>query len=184
LSIINSREFYDILPKAEISKFPEAIDGLLKSRSLLACLEVLSSRFKGLEGMIGSLEDVVEEKVPLGEIFEIASGFKGNISDFVQTLDRAFAIAESTSAGKDEEVGVKLLTYFKSKGLQWDTVILTTCNEGLIPHKKAKVEDERRLFYVALTRAQKNLFISYVKSACRSKVIPSRFLYEAGILAK
>ena len=62
-----------------------------------------------------------------------------------------------------------LLTYFRSKGLQWHTVILTTCNEGLIPHQKAQVEEERRLFYVAMTRASSNLVISYVKSACGSR---------------
>jgi ATP-dependent exoDNAse (exonuclease V) beta subunit len=63
-------------------------------------------------------------------------------------------------------------------------VILTTCNEGLIPHQKAQVEEERRLFYVAMTRASSNLVISYVKSACGTDVPPSRFLYEAGLIEK
>ncbi len=57
-------------------------------------------------------------------------------------------------------------------------------NEGLIPHQKAQVEEERRLFYVAMTRASSNLVISYVKSACGTDVPPSRFLYEAGLLEK
>lgn len=181
---IQSDDFYGILPKAEVSKFPEAFKEVMRTRSLMTCLEILSKRFKGLEGMIGSLEDVIDQEVPLGEIFEIATAFKGNMSDFVVTLQRALNTARDTSAGKDEEGGVKLLTYFKSKGLQWHTVILTSCNEGLIPHKRAHIEDERRLFYVALTRVQKNLFISYVKRSCQNKVSPSRFLYEAGLLAK
>lgn len=73
------------------------------------------------------------------------------------------------------------MTYFRSKGLQWHTVILTTCNDGLIPHQRAVVEEERRLFYVAMTRASSNLVISYVQSVCSCKVQPSRFLYEAGL---
>ena len=77
-----------------------------------------------------------------------------------------------------------LLTYFRSKGLQWHTVILTTCNDGLIPHQRAEVEEERRLFYVAMTRASSNLVLSYVQSVCSCKVQPSRFLYEAGLLEK
>ena len=61
-------------------------------------------------------------------------------------------------------------------------MILTTCNDGLIPHARAEVEEERRLFYVAMTRASSNLVISYVQSVCSRKVPPSRFLYEAGLL--
>ena len=75
-----------------------------------------------------------------------------------------------------------LLTYFRSKGLQWHTVILTTCNDGLIPHQRADVEEERRLFYVAMTRASSNLVLSHVQRVCSCKVLPSRFLYEAGLL--
>ena len=91
-------------------------------------------------------------------------------------------LAKKTGAGKDEDNGVSLLTYFKSKGRQWHTVMLTSCNEGLIPHKRAKVEDERRLFYVALTRASSNLVISYVNQSCKNNVSPSRFLEEAHLI--
>jgi hypothetical protein len=54
----------------------------------------------------------------------------------------------------------------------------------LIPHQKTPVEDERRLFYVAMTRASANLVLSYVQSACACQVESSRFLYEAGLLTK
>ncbi|QOG19238.1 3'-5' exonuclease [Bradyrhizobium sp. SEMIA] len=77
--------------------------------------------------------------------------------------------------------GVALATYFKAKGLQWHTVILTSCNEGLIPHKRAPVEDERRLFYVALTRASSNLVVSYLKTSCKTRVAASTFLTQAGL---
>jgi DNA helicase-2/ATP-dependent DNA helicase PcrA len=173
--------FLQILPKAARSQLIPAIQEAVGIRSLTKTLDVLGKRFNGLRGMIGSLEDVLEERVPLGEIYEVAANFKGNTKEFVRTMERALERARQTGAGRDEN-GVALLTYFKSKGLQWHTVILSTCNDGLIPHKKAPVEDERRLFYVAMTRASSNLFISYVKKSCNNAVAPSRFIAEAGLM--
>jgi len=180
---IKSRIFYsDVLPKAEKSKLHTAINELSQSENLMDALDVLSKRFKGLSGMVGSLEDVLDQKVPLGEIFDLAVKFKGNIRDFIFSINQALAIAKENNAGNDEETGVSLRTYFRAKGLQWHTVILTTCNDGLIPHTKSPIEDERRLFYVALTRASSNLLISYVKNVCNNKVKPSRFLIEAKLI--
>jgi len=182
METISSDQFHAVLPKAEQSNFPAAMIELLEAKTLLDSLSVLSKRFHGLDGMIGSLEDVLEEKVPLGEIYEVAANFGGNIRDFIQMMEKALRRARETGAGRDKESGVGLLTYFKSKGLQWHTVILTTCNDGLIPHARAPLEDERRLFYVAMTRTSSNLVISYVKTSCNQKVMPSRFLREAGLL--
>jgi DNA helicase-2/ATP-dependent DNA helicase PcrA len=72
-----------------------------------------------------------------------------------------------------------------SKGLEWKVVILPDVNEGIVPHKKAvtdeEIEEERRIFYVAMTRARDNLFIFYIeeKEEGRSmSVLPSRFIDE------
>lgn len=182
LQTISSEAFYSILPFARESALLSALQEVMKAPTLMDVLHVLTSRrFQGLQGMVGSLEDVLDDRVPLGEIFDLAADFRGDISDFVRTIERALEKGRTIRAGKAQE-GVQLLTYFKSKGLQWHTVILTTCNEGLIPHKRAPVEDERRLFYVALTRASANLLISYVKTVCGAKVEPSRFLKEAGLI--
>jgi DNA helicase-2/ATP-dependent DNA helicase PcrA len=155
---------------------------LMATRSLLQTLDVVAERFRGVYGMVGSLEEVIQDWMPLGEIYEIAAAFQGDTEEFVRSLEAALARARESHAGHDHKSGVPLLTYFRAKGLQWHTVILTTCNDGLIPHRKAPVEEERRLFYVAMTRASSNLVLSYVKSACGCQVPPSRFLYEAGLL--
>ncbi|HET6617479.1 MAG TPA: ATP-dependent helicase [Gemmatimonadota bacterium] len=76
---------------------------------------------------------------------------------------------------------VTVATYFRAKGLQWPAVFLPGCNEGLIPHPRAPVDAERRLFYVALTRASHELVASWV-AVPRGEVGPSRFLTEAGLL--
>jgi len=180
-STIASEEIFNIIPKIRKSNFKRSIEELLLSNSLLKTLDIISQKFKGLYGMFGSLEDMINEQVPLGEIYEIAINFKGSTKDFVNAIITALNKAQITQAGKHVD-GVALLTYFKSKGLQWHTVFLSSCNEGLIPHKRANIEDERRLFYVALTRASSNLIISYVKKTCNNLVSPSRFLYEAELM--
>ena len=71
--------------------------------------------------------------------------------------------------------GVALLTVFRAKGLQWPTVFVPDCNQGIFPYGGPdELEEERRLFYVALTRTQSDLHLHLVKTE-----LPSQFLVEA-----
>lgn len=89
---------------------------------------------------------------------------------------------------KKSEGGVNLATMHKSKGLEWDTVFVVDCCDGNVPlmynGKVSDIEEERRLFYVACTRAKNDLYIMSYKSALSSKkktekdVIPSMFVGE------
>ena len=178
---LDSAEFGEVLPKAQNSNIQTAIAELGRAKGLREELDVLRRKFRGFQAMVGSLEDAVDQKVPLAEISEVAASFRDDTAVFVETLESALTRAKESGAGRDES-GVALSTYFKAKGLQWHSVILATCNDGLIPHRKAPVEDERRLFYVAMTRATSNLLVSYVENAVNTKVIPSRFLREAKLL--
>ncbi|QOZ25913.1 ATP-dependent helicase [Bradyrhizobium sp. CCBAU 51753] len=177
---LSSRPVLALLPKLRESRFAAAMQEVVKAPSLFKTLDILASDFRGLRGMVGSLEDVVDNEVPLGEVYELAASFRGRVDAFVETVDSALKRAKEARSGKEKD-GVALATYFKAKGLQWHTVILTSCNEGLIPHKRAPVEDERRLFYVALTRASSNLVVSYLKTSCKTRVVPSTFLGQAGL---
>lgn len=80
----------------------------------------------------------------------------------------------------DDEKGVKLTTFHSSKGLEWTTVYMIYANEGSTPSRKAEtdadIEEERRMFYVAMTRAKQNLIIF----ADANKPI-SRFIKESGL---
>lgn len=77
--------------------------------------------------------------------------------DWITTYD----ISEEAT---EEFNGLKLMTIHAAKGLEWPTVILAGCNEGLIPSKQAigagTIEEERRLFYVAMTRARDHLVLT------------------------
>lgn len=78
---------------------------------------------------------------------------------------------------------VNLMTFHLSKGLEFKTVFIIDANDGLIPHKKSLREDdieiERRLFYVAMTRAKDNLHILFTTRRFGKDFKPSRFILEA-----
>ena len=71
------------------------------------------------------------------------------------------------------------------KGLEYDKVYIMNVNEGSIPYKKAvlaeSLEEERRLFYVGMTRAKKELMLCYVRRQYDKERDPSRFLEETGL---
>ena len=80
---------------------------------------------------------------------------------------------------KNYENPVHLLTYHASKGLEFDRVILINLIEGLVPHKKNKdTEEERRMFYVAMTRAKNHLVMIAWKKDGERECVLSRFLLE------
>jgi DNA helicase-2/ATP-dependent DNA helicase PcrA len=89
--------------------------------------------------------------------------------------------ADSTESESGGSGAVTIATYFRAKGLQWPIVFLPGCNEGVVPHPRAPVDDERRLFYVALTRASQELVATWV-AVPEDDVRPSRFLIEAGLI--
>ena len=82
-------------------------------------------------------------------------------------------------SGEDKE-GVHIITMHACKGLEYPVVFLPDCNEGKIPHKKAtspeEIEEERRLFYVAMTRAKKHLEILYIEDELKKHLQVCRFL--------
>jgi DNA helicase-2/ATP-dependent DNA helicase PcrA len=157
-----------------------ALAELAKVRSPIEAITTIARVFPGTAGLVGSLEEAVAGDVPLGELSDVAVRFR-KIDSFADFLDKAIDAAQSVSMSTPEGNAVRLLTYFRSKGTQFDTVILPSINAGIIPHARAPIEDERRLFYVAVTRTKKNLWLSYVKRACNKKVGPSQFLQELGL---
>lgn len=77
---------------------------------------------------------------------------------------------------------VMISTLHASKGMEYDVVFILDINEGIIPYQKAvldaDLEEERRMFYVGMTRARKKLYLYNVKERYEKKMLPSRFLEE------
>lgn len=82
----------------------------------------------------------------------------------------------------DTNKNISIITYHASKGLEFDTVFLPDVVEGKIPNITnifdLNVEEERRLFYVAMTRAKNELYITYIKKEGSKRMLPSRFITE------
>lgn len=105
---------------------------------------------------------------------------QGNrVSGPQESFEREEAGRQSEEEKKRLENSLQLMTMHASKGLEFDTVFVPDCQEGKIPSNKSKtdeeIEEERRMFYVAMTRAKRELYLSayYGKSG---KDMPSRFL--------
>lgn len=92
------------------------------------------------------------------------------------------SLKEGRTRNRTNDNAVILTTMHSSKGLEYDTVFIIDANEGVIPHKKAsfdtEIEEERRMFYVAMTRAKKNLHIYYPKERYNKDSEVSRFVTE------
>lgn len=145
----------------------------------------------GLEDMYQKEEKDGEERLDnLYELISAAEVFQqenkqSDINEFLafSTLD-----SDMNNKKKEENVdAVKLMTVHASKGLEFDVVFISGLEESLFPHAnslgdKSAIEEERRLMYVALTRAKKHLYLSYSEERFlhgqRVRLIKSRFLKE------
>lgn len=97
----------------------------------------------------------------------------GNVSGTSAAADRA---------AEGKERGVALMTMHASKGLEFDVVFVPDLNETVVPYQRSvedgNVEEERRLLYVAMTRAREHLYLSYTAERFHKEMEPSRFLEE------
>jgi len=129
------------------------------------------------ENRLGNLQELVNAGADGAERGETLEEF----------LDHAALVADSDNL--DEKAQVSLLTIHNAKGLEWPAVFLAGMEEGLFPHSRSResesqMEEERRLCYVALTRAEKRLTLSWAKYRRRygggapEATLPSRFLAE------
>ena len=79
-----------------------------------------------------------------------------------------------------EKKGVRVMTMHASKGLEFESVFIPDLNEGVIPSRKSisenSIEEERRMLYVAMTRAKKRLYLSYVEGDKNNPMRKSSFL--------
>ena len=122
------------------------------------------------------LFETADKLLESASAFNTAEQWKEHAASYEEELK-----ARSRANSKGQE-GVTLSTMHSAKGLEYPVVFVTDVNEGVIPHHKAAqpadLEEERRLFYVALTRAKDRLHLFAVKERYHRKQEPSRFLKE------
>jgi DNA helicase-2/ATP-dependent DNA helicase PcrA len=125
------------------------------------------------QGLLAEVPDKLGEReqtrqADLTRLVRLADEFGGDVDGFVDSLHERFG----ESAGR----GVHLLTLHRAKGLEWEAVLLPHVEEGELPIRRGDVDEERRLFYVGLTRAKQHLLITWEGR-------PSRYLDELGVRA-
>ena len=110
-------------------------------------------RIENLEEFVGALEQFVAEQP------------EASLAEYLETI----SLASDADSGSVDEA-ITLMTIHSAKGLEFDRVLLTGMEEGVFPHVRVLdgdadgLEEERRLAYVALTRARRNLSLSYVEA--------------------
>ncbi|MFT5077918.1 MAG: DNA helicase-2/ATP-dependent DNA helicase PcrA [Planctomycetota bacterium] len=134
------------------------------------------ARMENIEELLNGMRDFVEEQKEIADT-------KGSLSEFMEDV----ALATDADSDKGEENKVALMTVHLAKGLEFPYVYIVGMEEELFPsgmsmNTRSELEEERRLFYVAVTRAEKHAFLTYTQSRYRwGKLIdaePSRFIAE------
>ncbi len=181
------RNYMDLLLNHENPKVRERagfLKSLIEEREGLtpsAALRIAVKYTGLLEG--GSPQSKLIRSETVGEFLDLAKDFeernpKASIDTFLQYLK----MLEGQGILKAQE-GVKVLSAHASKGLQFPVVFIVDAYEGAFPAftrnmSQARLEEERRLFYVAMTRATEKLYIMYPEKEGKTQVEPSRFLKE------
>jgi DNA helicase-2/ATP-dependent DNA helicase PcrA len=139
----------------------DLLDAVLARAGYLQALEAeaLGGAEKTIEAQ-GRLEN-------LDQLVEVAREFDASASEEQDTLDlflQQLALVADADSRRDEEGLVTLMTLHNAKGLEYPIVLIAGCEEGVFPHARALdeggLEEERRLFYVGVTRAKRELYLT------------------------
>ncbi len=155
----------------------ELIEALLSQTGYIEALE--AERTIEAQGRIENLEQLVE----VGREFDAAAPADEDTLDVF--LQQIALVADADSRSDDESL-VTLMTLHNAKGLEYPIVFIAGCEEGVFPHSRALdeggLEEERRLFYVGVTRAMRQLYLTYARRravfGAQTFGLPSRFLDE------
>lgn len=122
--------------------------------------------------VLEEIQETARDKVSLTEWLSFVEGY----GEMLEEMRK-----EQTERQKETE-GVSLMTMHSAKGLEFQAVFIPTVNEGVSPYRKSvrsgDIEEERRMLYVAMTRAKEHLHLSFVKERFHKEAEPSRFIYE------
>ncbi len=160
----------------------ESLYALLKGAGYMDALEEAARTPSLARDGTGREEDLDN----VGELLRVAEPFPGTGEEaLLEFLEKMTLAAEE--AGGDEAEAVCLMTLHNAKGLEFDAVFLVGLEDGLLPHSRSlaspgELEEERRLFYVGLTRAREKAFLSLARRrnlfGSFRDTSPSRFLFD------
>jgi DNA helicase-2/ATP-dependent DNA helicase PcrA len=193
--------------KATVLKLEDAKGGksyieFIKENDLNFLSKKAAKSLKEFADFIELLSKQTIDEIPeiLEEVIDFSNSYKDedkkrNVEEFYGTMRekkdlnvREFLNELSLESDQDKitEEMINVMTIHASKGLEFDYIFVIGMEEGFFPLNDADIEEERRLAYVAFTRARKKLTLSFTQSrfvrGTRSRVQKSRFLTEAGLI--
>jgi len=177
------------------STMAEAISAFLKAPTVSEALLAMSERFEGLQIDLGKAEDdVFFNDPPFGHLAEYAERYGENFGDFIDDVDLAKQQLAYIPPYDDDDAGASddlfkrplhLMTAIRAKGKEFDSVVLLDFNDTVWPNKNARTpeqkEAERRVCYVAFTRAKKRITMIVADRIGRKEANPSPYLEELGL---
>lgn len=192
-SNVLDKSLYEVIDSGKELEFKNMIEEIKKEESHLTLTELIDMVLDK-SGMKKSLEDEksIEADIRLENLEEFKSIAKAmeineGIVSLEELLDKLALVSDVSEQKNDNEDKVTLMTMHAVKGLEYDYVFVVGVEEGLFPHSNSlesndELEEERRLCYVAITRAKKKLYLINARSRILygkvSSNVPSRFINE------
>lgn len=192
-SNVLDKSLYEVIDSGKELDFKNMIEEIKKEESHLTLTELIDMVLDK-SGMKKSLEDEksIEADIRLENLEEFKSIAKAmeineGIVSLEELLDKLALVSDVSEQKNDNEDKVTLMTMHAVKGLEYDYVFIVGVEEGLFPHSNSlesndELEEERRLCYVAITRAKKKLYLINARSRILygkvSSNVPSRFINE------
>ena len=192
-SNVLDKSLYEVIDSGKELEFKNMIEEIKKEESHLTLTELINMVLDK-SGMKKSLEDEksIEADIRLENLEEFKSIAKAmeineGIVSLEELLDKLALVSDVSEQKNDNEDKVTLMTMHAVKGLEYDYVFVVGVEEGLFPHSNSlesndELEEERRLCYVAITRAKKKLYLINARSRILygkvSSNVPSRFINE------
>jgi DNA helicase-2/ATP-dependent DNA helicase PcrA len=184
--------------KSMSKSFSSSIRSVIQAESVSDILDAASG-MQGMEKDYGkSTEDIFFADPPFFYLSRFAGRYGDDISSFINDLDKAKTQLAQVPVDEDEEARalrensddvwarpVHLMTALRAKGKEFDTVVMLDVNDGIWPSVHAETdmqkEQERRLFYVAMTRAKRRLVLTLSGRIDTKVMMRSPFISEAGL---
>ena len=162
--------------RAESASVGDLLQELLNEVGYLEALR--AERTIEAEGRLENLEELVG----VGREYDATAEEGGSVEEFLQQI----ALFSEQDNLRDDEGIVTLMTLHNAKGLEFPVVFMIGCEDGVFPHMRAiesgDLEEERRLCYVGITRAKRDLYLTHARQralyGAREWNVPSRFLSE------
>ncbi len=178
------------------ASFADAVSHLVAADTVADAIQAVSEHFDGLQKDYGkALDDIFYTDPPFLYLGEFAEAYGTDFTAFYRDIEKAIATLPRTSPDDDEDADKKgeaswklplhLMTALRAKGKEFDAVIVLDANSGIWPSKLAKtdneLEQERRLFYVATTRARRYLYYIVNDRIMKESVTATPYLAEMGL---